>query len=437
MRRSRLALIVVPVVVFVVGLVVLSALNEPSNPRERRAGGGPQLRGTPPGASTDARIASLQARVRANRGDVGALTALGDAYLQKVRENGDPGLYRKAEGVFRIAARRAPRDPGPLIGLGTLALARHDFRAGLALGERALRLAPALVRPYAVIVDGQVELGRYRDAARSLQRMVDLRPNLASYARVSYLRELRGDLDGAVEAMRLAVSAGGGAPENVAYVQTLVGNLEFARGRPAAARQAYRAALARSPRYVPALAGRARLDAAQRRFAPAIRTLSSLVQRLPLPEYAVALGETQLVAGRRAAARETFALVDVERRLLTANGVNTDVELALFEADHGDARRGVALARRAWGQAPSVRSADAVGWAYTRAGRPQLGLRWARRALRIGSRDPLFLAHAGLSARAADRDAEARRLLRRSLADNPRFSPLWAPRVRRALASLR
>ncbi|MFN2450656.1 MAG: hypothetical protein ABR508_12865, partial [Candidatus Baltobacteraceae bacterium] len=78
------------------------------------------------------------------------------------------------------------------------------------------------------------ELGRYEQARRSLQRMIDMRPNLASYARVSYYRELHGDLDGALQAMSLAVSAGGQVPENVAYVQTLLGDLQATRGHRAA-----------------------------------------------------------------------------------------------------------------------------------------------------------------------------------------------------------
>ena len=101
------------------------------------------------------------------------------------------------------------------------------------------------MKPYGVIVDAQVELGRYDAAERTLQRMVDLKPNLDSYARVSYFRELHGDLPGAIEAMRLAASAGGDARENLAYVQTLLGNLELARGHTADAERAYRLALSR------------------------------------------------------------------------------------------------------------------------------------------------------------------------------------------------
>src|SRR4051812_38428232 len=356
-----------------------------------------------------------------------ALTA--DKLLQRVRETGDASYYRRAEAVLR----GVERTPAVLTTLGTLALARHDFGAGLAYGLRARRAAPMTVKPLGVIVDAQVELGHYRDAGRTLQTMLDEKPNLSSYARVSYFRELHGDLDGAVRAMRLAVSAGGGAPENVAYVQTLLGQLEYLRGRLGAARVAYEQALARFPRYAPAEAGLARGEAAAGRTRPAIRRLRGVVDRLPLPEYVIALGETELAAGGRAAARRDLALVGAEEKLLAANGVNTDTELALFEADHGSPARAIVLARRAWRNAPSVRSADALGWALTSAGRAREGVSWARRALRLGSRDPMFLYHAGSSAlRAGDR-AAGRRWLRASLRLNPRFSPLYGPRAERSL----
>jgi tetratricopeptide (TPR) repeat protein len=366
-----------------------------------------------------------------------ALIRRGNGELQRARETADPARYASAEAAFRRALRRDPRSVDATIGMATLALARHDFHGGLRYAQHARRLGPALARPYSVLVDAQVELGRYGQAGRSLQRMIDLQPNLASYARVSYFRELHGDLAGATRAMRLAVSAGGGEPENVAYVQTLLGDLEVMRGCLRPARRAYAAALASVSGYVPARFSRAQLDAAEGGLQPAIGGYEDVVRRRPLPQYVIALGETQQAAGRRAAARETFALVDAERRLLAANGVDTDVEIALFEADHGDRARAVDLARRAWRAAPSVRSADAVGWALTRAGHAGDGLAWARRAVKLGTRDPLVLTRAGLTARAAGQRRAARRYLHRALQANPRFSVVWAPRARRALRSLR
>jgi Flp pilus assembly protein TadD len=168
----------------------------------------------------------------------------------------------------------------------------------------------------------------------------------------------------------------------------------------------------------------------------AIRRYRRVVHRLPLPEYVVGLGESELAAGRPVRARRDLTLVQAEQRLLAANGVNTDVDLALFQADHGSPSEAVVLARRAWKAAPSVRSADALGWALTRTGRAVAGLRWSKRALMLGSRDATFLYHAGMAARAAGRVRLARAYLSKAVALNPRFSPLYGPRARRALREL-
>jgi tetratricopeptide (TPR) repeat protein len=388
-----------------------------------------------PAPGTDGEIARLQAALRATPANPTRETALADAYLQKVRETGDVTYYAKADGLLRQAAARKPNDPDVLISQGTLALARHDFAGGLALAQRAQRLAPDSRTADPIIVDGLVELGRYGDAERALQSMVDHKPNLAAYARVSYFRELHGDLGGAVSAMRLAIAAGGAVPENVAYVQALLGHLELAEGHLTAARHAFEEALHGVPGYVPALVGLARLDATRGDLAGAIRRWRPVVERLPLPEYVIGLGETELAAGRTADAKRDLALVGAEQKLLAAAGVNTDVELALYQADHGDRARGLELAQRAWASAPSVRSADALGWALTRAARPAAGLRWAHRALRLGSLDPGFRFHAGMSALAAGRRAEGRAQLRLALAHGLAQSPWQAAAARKALRS--
>jgi tetratricopeptide (TPR) repeat protein len=338
--------------------------------------------------------------------------SLGIAHLQKARETGDPADYSRADRSFAAALRRDPRSIDALLGAGTLAGLRHDFGEQLRRGLEARRLAPALVSPYPVIADAQIELGRYRAAERTIQRMLDLKPNLASYARVSYYRELSGDIEGAVQAMRLAVSAGAGARENVAYVQTLLGDLELQRGRPGAARAAYRAALAGSPSYPPAMVGLGRVDAAGGRLDRSAARLRRAADRVPLTSTLTLLSEVERAAGRPAEARADLAAARAQQRLYRASGTAPDAEGVVFEANHGSPAAAVRLGRRVWKAAPSVRSADALGWALTRARRPAEGLAWARRALRLGSRDPLFRLHAGVAAREAGKDAEAARHLR-------------------------
>lgn len=436
LRALRSRAVLVPAVVFAVTIAVLGAVNRPSGAEGERAPTA-DLASIARAGSTDERIRGLQQFIAARPKAEGTWSALGLAYLQKVRETGDAGSYARAEEAFDRALRRDGGDPAAVIGMGQLALARHDFRAGLRWGRRARGLQPESIRPYPVVVDALVELGRYEEAGQTLQEMIDLEPNLAGYARVSYFRELHGDLTGAVDAMRLAVSAGAGAPENVAYVQALLGKLQFDRGRLEDSRRSYRSALASFADYAPAQAGLADVEAADGELGSAIERYQALVDRLPLPEYVITLGELQLAVDRDEAAQDTFAVVGVQQQLLERNGVNGDAELAVFEADHGDPVRALRLARQGWKARPSVRSADALGWALTRAGRPEEGLRWARRALKLGWQDPAALYHAGMAAQAAGERGDAVSFLESALERNPDFSPVRAPAARAALEELR
>lgn len=373
------------------------------------------------------------ARSEGPRSERDALVNTGYRALQRARETAANEQFELADESFAKLIERDPKDVDGLVGLGTLAMSRHDFRGAYGLATTARSEHPEVVRSFAVLVDSQVELGRYQAAERTLQQMVDARPDLAAYARVSFLRELRGDLDGAASALRFAISAGGDASENSAYVQSLLGHVDAIRGRRGPARRSYERALARVPRYVPAQAGLARLDAGAGNLRSALRRMRQVVADQPLPEHVITLGELELLAGDTAAARRRF---DEQRATMSRLGSNEDAGLALLEAEHGDRVRAVRVGRRSWSRAPSVHSADALGWALTRAGRPAEGLRWAREALRLGSRDPLFLTRAGLSAQAAGDAVVARRLLRRAVARDPRFSAVWAPRARAALREL-
>ena len=83
-------------------------------------------------------------------------------------------------------------------------------------------------------------------------------------------------------------------------MQSLLGGLELAQGRPGAAERAHRTALATVPGYPAAEAGLARVAAARGDLRGAIRRWRALAERLPLPEYVIGLGEA---AARRRADR--------------------------------------------------------------------------------------------------------------------------------------
>ena len=385
---------------------------------------------------TDGLIARNQALLRTAPNDTTAMAALAAAYLQKVREAGDPAYYPKAEALLGSALKLRPDDGEALVQMGALSLGRHRFRDALDWGRRAVALDPYSARALGVAGDAEVELGRYDEAFATFQRMVDLRPDLSSYARVSYARELTGDGDGAIEAMRAAIAAGGPAPENVAYTQVLLGNLYFDRGALDQADAAYRTAQAGFAGYVPAQAGLARVLAARGRYREAAALYGRAVDLNPAPDYVIALGEVSAAAGDAAGARRAFELAVAQQRLFAANGVDLDREQALFDADHGDPAAALASAHRAMADRPSVHSADALAWALYRTGDLTAGLEASRQARRLGTRDALMLFHAGAIEAGLGLRDQARAHLAQALKINPHFSVLHAPEARQALTAL-
>jgi tetratricopeptide (TPR) repeat protein len=380
----------------------------------------------PPAASANpaARVAQLQDQLRSRPGEPRLLTELGVAYLGRARQTADPAWYAKAAAALDQSQTAAPGQERTMTALGLLALARHDFRTALGWGERAHQANPDASEPVGVVVDAEVELGRYPQALADAQRMVDLRPDLASLARVSYLRELHGDADGALQAMRQAVDAGAGVPTDLAEVRTLLGDLHLGAGRPGDAEAAYRQAVAGVPGYAAAEVGLARVTAARGRLDAAAERLDAAAERLPLPGTVALLGDVRAALGRHAEAAGQYRLVRAIEALNRANGVAVDLELARFEADHahaagGDPARAVAMARKARTARPTVYADDTLAWALRQAGRPREALPHARAAVRLGTRDALLWYH--LAAVEADLGmrAQAGGHLATALAINP------------------
>src|SRR5919107_2192212 len=257
-RSSRLLWALIPVLAVLATLALMRS-ERPSDQRVELPFDFRQTAGT----STDTLIGSLQEKIRENPKDFDSHIRLANAYLQKVRETGDPTLYTKTEDLLDKASKLEDQSAELFAARGTLALARHDFAAALGHGTRALALDPGNARYYGIVGDAQIELGMYEEAIHSYQEMVDRRPDFASFSRVAYARELYGDPEGAIEAMEFALQAGSGTPENVAWAHVQLGNLWFTSGELGEARKAYTLSTRTIDAYAPALAGRARVATAR------------------------------------------------------------------------------------------------------------------------------------------------------------------------------
>ncbi len=320
------------------------------------------------------------------------LTDLGLAYQLRWRETADASFLPRSDAALRRALRARPGDPNAVLGLGSLALIRHEFRAALRHGRRAARLLEGSARPYGVIGDALVELGRYDEAFRAFERMVALRPNLASYARIAYARELTGDRAGAIAAMKLALDAAGGQPEPAAWALVELAKLERATGRPGLAERRLREAARLVPGYPAAGAELAHVLAARGELERAIARARASAESVPTAAAVSLLADLLDRAGRSNEAARQRATVAVIDRLQVEGGVEVDLETALHRADNRiRPLETVELARRARADRPSIHGDDALAWALARAGLCREALPFAERALRLGTRDPLLL----------------------------------------------
>jgi len=381
---------------------------------------------------TQALVRRLQADVAARGDNAQSFALLGLAYAQRARETGDAAYVSRADRALRRAVKLEPKDFEALTGLGSVALTRHRFRDALALARRAIAAAPGTAAPHGVLGDALLELGRYDAAFAAFDRMAALKPNTSSYARVSYARELRGDVAAAIDAMELALDAAAGRPEAYAWTSVELGKLHWSVGRAARAASFYRLARAARPGYAPALDALARFEAARGRLGRAVTLQRRAVDAVPLPGYVAQLGDLLAATGRTREAREQYDLVAAIEKIEAANGSRIDLESALYRTDRGiRLPETLELARLAHVRRPSIAGDDVLAWTLARNGRCGEARHWSQRSLRLGTRDASFFFHRGMIERCLGRDADARRWFRLALATNPQFSLLWSPTARR------
>jgi tetratricopeptide (TPR) repeat protein len=315
-----------------VALIVLAAFNTWA--LRSQAGSEPISSLTQPQTSTDLLLERLQEQLRSYPADQEAYLKLGSAYLQKARETGDPSFYAKGEEALLKARELDPDSAQAMTLLGAVALGRHEFQKALEWAERSLEINPSYAAAYGVLGDAQVELGRYEAAFVSFQRMVDLKPNLDSYARVSYARQLTGDVEGAMAAMQRTVASSRPETEGAAWSRVQLGDLYLNSGRTDEAAEQYEAALTDFNGYHLALAALAKVRAAQGQYDEAIQLYEQAVAIIPQPTTLAALGDLFARTGRPAQAKLQYDTVEFIGKLSAFNQQLYNRELALFYADH-------------------------------------------------------------------------------------------------------
>jgi tetratricopeptide (TPR) repeat protein len=358
------------------------------------------------GIATVAAVAALFGGV-AREGGTGEAAAAGPPAAQqavraggelqeRARVTGDPRLYGPAERSFRRALAVEPANAAALRGLAAVAASRHRFAESLELARRARTIEPWVPAVYGLIGDAQLELGRYPAAFDAFDRMVAMKPSASSYARVSYARELRGDLRGAIVAMRLAAGA---APfgEPAAWTRTLLGRLLAADGKRQAAARRFQEALSHQPGYPAALSGLADLAVSRGDLGTARDRLLRASRGSTVPEFWATLGDVSAALGKPAEARRAWAEAARLERLFAANGGRNLLETAEFDLDHDrNLRSALDRARRGRAERPSVEGDHVLAWALYKNGLCAEARTVSLRSFRLGTQDVDGLYHHSL-----------------------------------------
>ena len=351
-----------------------------------------------PGAATTSRdqlartIELMNARLKANPRDSASAVTLADALMRQARVTGNAGLTSLAEAALD-AVLAAKADDYPALRMrAAVYLSAHRFRDALREAQRAQAIQPNDAWNYGAIGDANIELGNYADAFVAFDRMAALRPNAASYARVSYARELAGDLDAAIRFMRMAAEATSPQdPESVAWHYAQIGHLESERGRLSDAAIAYEHAAYVFPRHPLALEGLARVKIQQRDFAGALDAIRSRSSDATTPSDLAIEGDALTGLGRIDEADRAYRLAEAAWQ----SDVPEPARLARFLADHkrrlNDA---VTIAESAAKDRQDIFTMDALAWSYFQAGRIADARTAIQAALRTGSRDTSIRAHA-------------------------------------------
>jgi tetratricopeptide (TPR) repeat protein len=376
--------------------------------------------------TSDGEINQASEAARAHPTDA-AWSRLGDALMQKARETMDLSYYGRAEAAYRKSLALNPNYANALVGIAWVLSGRHQFEQSIEWANNALKMEPNRADAYGLLGDAATEMGDYDSAFEHYQKMLDLKPGMASYSRAAHLLFITGGFKKATLLMTKAIGSGGPYPENKAWCIAQMALLDFAQGAYLPAEQMLAAGLKETPNNYHLLAAMGRVKAGMKDYPAAIEYYKKAQDIVPQHEVVVALGDLYAIEGRTDEANRQYALVDVIRKLNKANGVIGDLQMAQFLADHDrDLAEALQLAENEYKTRPTVYGADTLAWCYYKNGRISEARKYSSKALSQETPEAMFLYHRGLIL-AKDGDiGGARKVLYQALSQNPYFEPLGA-----------
>lgn len=248
-------------------------------------------------------------RVRKNPQDQDAMLGLSEIFMQEARITGESGHYYAAalnmlERIMKNKPDNQDIEFRALANQANVMLSLHQFQMALETGKKAVAINPFNAQIYGILVDANVELGNYKEAVAMADKMVATRPDLRSYSRVSYLRQIYGDNKGAIEAMNLAAEAGYPGAEDTEWARITLGDLLLNAGDLKNAEGVYQLTLENRPGYPYGEIGLAKVEKAKGNYDAAIKHTETAIRNMSLPGFVDMLSDLYELKGDKGKAQE-------------------------------------------------------------------------------------------------------------------------------------
>jgi tetratricopeptide (TPR) repeat protein len=343
-------------------------------------------------------VAQAEKLIARNSKDFEAYNALALALSRRARETSDVMFYSQAEEALQRSFEISPGNfDGERIRVWLL-LGKHEFAAALEAAQKLNKKMPDDVMLYGFLTDANVELGNYKDAETAAQWMLDLRPgNIPGLTRAAYLRELFGDIDGALDLMEMAYeSTPPSESEDRAWILTQMAHLDLMIGKSSQAENLIQQALVMFPGYHYALGNLAKVRIQQKRYTEATELLKQRYQAAPHAENLYDLAEAFNLAGRAEEANKAFVEFEQKSLVESHHADNSNHELIFYYADQAkQPAKALEVAKREVARRHDVYTLDSYAWALHVNGQYKEARKQIETALAVGIRDAKLFRHAG------------------------------------------
>jgi len=173
----------------------------------------------------------------------------------------------------------------------------HQFKDALDIAQKGVAISAYNAGIWGALVDANVELGNYAEAVKDCDKMLSIRPDLRSYSRASYLRQIYGDNRGAIDAMKMAVGAGVPGEESTEWARVQLGDLYMNIGKIDSASLTYRTSLVYRPNYVFAQMGLAKVSKANKNYDEALERTKGAINTISEAAFVSFLGDMYALKG--------------------------------------------------------------------------------------------------------------------------------------------